>query len=101
MRVTAGVKASSISPANARDSHPDQCDLTARAIANAMALLGRKRTDSTWGAPSGCAMKSTTSRSPGRTHDDFRSERLATAIVRLRALLSLTVNGLSLREPTM
>ena len=38
--------------------------LTARAIANAMALLGRKRTDSTWGAPSGCAMMSTTSRSP-------------------------------------
>ena len=35
MRVTAGVKASSISPANAPDSHPDQCDLTARAIANA------------------------------------------------------------------
>ena len=26
--------------------------------------LGRKRTDSTWGAPSGCAMMSTTSRSP-------------------------------------
>jgi hypothetical protein len=41
MRVTAGVKASSISPANAPDSHPDQCDLTARAIANA--LLGSEK----------------------------------------------------------
>ena len=46
MRVTAGVKATSISPANAPDSHPDQCDLTATSYRQCdWRYLGRKRTD--------------------------------------------------------
>jgi hypothetical protein len=34
------------------------------------------------------------------THDDFHSERLATGVARMRALTGLTINGVSLREPT-
>jgi hypothetical protein len=34
------------------------------------------------------------------THDDFRSERLATAVARMRALMGFTSKGFSLREPT-
>ena len=52
MRVTAGVKASSIRPRKrAGPSHPDQCDLTARAIANATGAtwVGKRTGLITWG----------------------------------------------------
>ena len=34
------------------------------------------------------------------THDDFHSERLVTAVARMRALMGFTFKGISLREPT-
>ena len=45
-------------------------------------------------------MMSTTSRSPAGSHDDFCSERLCNRRCSIARSLSLTVNGLSLREPT-